>query len=184
MKMNWYKLAQYERPEEIYAKSIGVNPESLNFIGKGDFGEAYEIPDGKIIKVTNSDSEASIAKSLIGKETAFAKIYDVKTINSQHIILQEKLKIDPSIEYKFHQLQDILQEQGLPIQYIEYLDEDELSPENKITYEQLTDFINAIEDINTEYRRLGIEASDIRPENLGYDENGVLKAFDIDNRQM
>jgi hypothetical protein len=40
-----------------------------------------------------------------------------------------------------------------------------------------------MEDIIRAYRTLGIVASDIRPENLGYSESGKLKAFDIDDKQ-
>jgi hypothetical protein len=46
--------------------------------------------------------------------------------------------------------------------------------------EKLQNFINDIEDIVRAYRYLGIEASDIQPDNLGYSSDGKLKAFDID----
>jgi len=182
--MNWYKISQnrYTSPLELYAKSIGVDSSFFHYMGKGDFGEAYETDNGQVLKITSSPSEVDIAKKLIGKNTAFAQIYDVKKINGYNFILQEKLEQDDNIENKFYQIQNLLEEQGLPIQYLGYLDEDELAPEDKILYQELSSFINDIENINREYRNLGIEASDIRPENLGYDKNGNLKAFDIDDK--
>jgi hypothetical protein len=93
-------------------------------------------------------------------------------------IILEELDTDSSIEDLYYELQNLLDEQGLSIQYLSYLDTDELD-----ISEELQSFMDDIEDIITAYRTLGIEASDIRPENLGYSENLKLKAFDIDNKQ-
>ena len=93
-------------------------------------------------------------------------------------IILEELDTDSSIEDLYYELQNLLDEQGLPIQYLSYLDTDELD-----ISEELQSFMDDMEDIIRAYRTLGIEASDIRPENLGYSENGKLKAFDIDNKQ-
>jgi len=51
-----------------------------------------------------------------------------------------------------------------------------------IISEELQSFMNDIDDIIRAYRYLGIEASDIRPENMGYSKDGKLKAFDIDDK--
>ena len=66
----------------------------------------------------------------------------------------------------------------MQVQYIDYLDTDgiEISKE-------LQSFINDLEDIVNAYRYLGVEASDIRPENMGYSEDGKLKAFDVDDKR-
>lgn len=184
--MNWYKISQnrYMSPLELYAQSIGVDTSFFHYMGKGDFGEAYETDNGQVLKITSSPSEVEIAKKIIGKNiSSFAQIYDVKNINGYNFILQEKLEYDDDIENKFSQLQDILEKQGLSVQYLGYLDEDELSSEDQTLYQELSGFINDLENINRAYRNLGIEASDIRPENLGYDKNGNLKAFDIDEKR-
>ena len=76
-------------------------------------------------------------------------------------------------------LQNYLNEQGLPIQYLDHLDTSELDISN-----ELQSFINDLEDIITAYRYLGVEASDIRPENMGYSKDGKLKAFDIDDKNI
>ena len=182
--MNWYKQSQSFSlaPQEDYAISIGIDPNNLGYMGRGDFGEAYDTGDGRVIKVTGSPSEVAIAKKLIGKKGFFAEIYDVKELNGYDIILQEKLEEGSDIEHNFYMLEELLNEQDLPIQYLGHLDEDELSPEGKSIYDSLINFINGLENINREYRYLGIEASDIRPENLGYSKDGVLKAFDIDDK--
>jgi len=93
-------------------------------------------------------------------------------------IILEELDTDSSIQDLYYELQNLLDEQGLPIQYLSYLDTDELNISKK-----LQSFMDDMEDIIRAYRTLGIEASDIRPENLGYSENLKLKAFDIDNKQ-
>jgi hypothetical protein len=48
--------------------------------------------------------------------------------------------------------------------------------------DKLQEFMNSVEYIIRAYRNLGIEASDIRPENMGYDAAGNLKGFDIDDK--
>jgi hypothetical protein len=66
------------------------------------------------------------------------------------------------------------------MQYLEYFDE--------AAYEgtwnsEMEHFMSEISTINRSYRMLGIEASDLRPENLGRDKDGNLKAFDIEDRR-
>jgi len=193
--MNWYKKAQNDNsidiseqedyslyPEKEYARSIGLDPDSLMHMGRGDNGEAFDAGNGRVIKVTNSSSEVEIAKKLLGKSGAHAMIYDVQQVGSSFVIYQEMLQMDSSIENNYYQLQDLLNQQDLPMQYLGYLDEDELSPEGKMIYNELSDFIMGIENINREYRILGIEASDIQPDNMGYDAQRNLKAFDLDDK--
>jgi len=190
--MNWYKVAQFEDqevqedyslyPEKEYARSIGLDPDNLMHMGQGDNGEAFDAGNGRVIKITRSDSEVEIAKQLIGKSGAHATIYDVKQVGNSFVIYQEMLNMDSSIEYNYYRLEGLLNQQDLPIQYLGHLDEDELSMEDKLVYNELSDFITGIENINREYRYLGIEASDIQPDNMGYDAQGNLKAFDLDNK--
>lgn len=171
-----------DNPQEIYTLSIGENPEDLSYMGKGDFGEAYETKNGTVIKITSSPNEAEIAKSLIGKKGNYAEIYDVKKVGNKFIIHQEMLETDSDIEDKLQRVQNILEEQDLPIQYLGSIDYDELSSESKQEYDDLSKFISDLEDVNRIYRNLGIEASDIQDGNLGYDKNGKLKAFDLQDK--
>lgn len=175
--------------ENIQTKSIhdfylenNINPDDLQYLGNGDFGEAYSIGDGRVLKKTSSDNEFKLAKEMECKDiqvlSSIAKIYKTDIINGQKYIILEELEQDSRIEDLYSELSYYLDEQNLPIQYINYLDNDNID-----ISDELQKFINDIEDINNAYRYLGIEASDISSDNLGYDKNGKLKAFDIDDRR-
>jgi hypothetical protein len=165
---------------DFYSEN-NINPDELSYLGRGDFGEAYSIGDGRVLKKTSSKNEFELAKQMEGKNIAvlnsIAKIYKTDIVNGQMLIILEELEEDSDIEYLFYELQDYLNEQGLPIQYLDHLDTSELDISN-----ELQTFINDIDDIISAYRYLGVEASDIRPENMGYSKDGKLKAFDIDDR--
>lgn len=171
-----------DESQEVYALSIGINPNDLHYLGEGEFGEAYSTESGKVIKITSSANEAEIAKNLIGKKGDHAEIYDVKKVDDMFVIYQEELDTDSEIEDNLQSVQNILSEQGLPIQYLDNIDYEELSQESKDEYDRLSSFISDLEDINRLYRNLGIEASDLQSDNLGYDENGKLKAFDLQDK--
>ncbi len=160
--------------------SNNINPDNLSYLGKGDFGEAYSIGDGRVLKKTRSKSEFNIAKELINKEyVGFAKIYHTAIIEGNMYIILEELEEDSSIEDMYYQLLDYLSVDNIPIQYLHMLDTDELDLDDN-----MLKYISDIEDINHSYRMLGIEASDLRPENLGRDSKGKIKAFDIEDKQQ
>ena len=179
-----YKLLLKEEPKSLeqFYEENNINEDNLSFLGKGDFGTAYSIGDGRVLKKTNSKSEFEIAKQLENNNAkvlnAFAKIYKAEIVDGKMLIILEELDVDSNIEYLYYELQDLLEEQGLPIQYLDNLDTGEVQ-----ISDELNSFMSDMSDIIRAYRYLGIEASDIRPENLGYDENGKLKAFDIDNKK-
>lgn len=158
-----------------------INHDNLNYLGRGDFGEAYSIGDGRVLKKTSSKNEFNLAKQMEGKDipilNSIAKIYKTDIINDQMLIILEELDIDSHIEDLYYELQNYLDQQNLPIQYIDYLNIDEIEISN-----ELQTFINDLNDIIRAYRYLGIEASDIKPENMGYSKDGKLKAFDIDDK--
>ena len=164
-----------------FLKKNNIIEDDLNYLGRGDFGEAYSTGDGRVVKTTNSKSEYEIAKEMVNKKyDGFTSIYDVNELDKfGYIILMEELDIDSDIEDLYYELSSLLESQSLPIQYIHYFDEDEYNGEIS---DELRDFMNGIEEINSSYRMIGIEASDVRPENLGYDREGNLKAFDIDDK--
>jgi hypothetical protein len=159
-----------------------INPDNLNYLGSGDFGEAYSIGDGRVLKKTSSKNEFNLAKQMEGKDIpvlkSIAKIYKTDIINGQMLIILEELEEDSHIEDLYYELQNYLDEQGLHIQYIANLDTDELN-----ISDELQNFMNDLDGIIRAYRYLGVEASDIRPENMGYSKEGKLKAFDIDDKQ-
>lgn len=168
-----------EEPYKIFARSHGIDPDDLSYLGRGDFGEAYATSDGRVIKQTSSKSEGEIAKELLGKTNfSFAKIYDVQSFDYYICILMEEVDTDSKIEELYYELNDLLEQQGLPMQYLDHLDTDEFE-----ISDELQEFINGVSNINHSYRMLGIEASDLRPENMGYNKEGELVAFDIEDRQ-
>ena len=189
-----YKLLLKEESKSLeqFYEENGINEDDLSYLGKGDFGTAYSIKDGRVLKITSSKNEFEIAQELEKDDApvlnAFAKIYKTDIVEEKlknntdiivkkYLIILEELDTDSSIEDLYYELQNLLEPQGLPIQYLDYLDigEEQISDE-------LDSFMSDMSDIIRAYRYLGIEASDIRPENLGYAEDGTLKAFDIDNK--
>ena len=188
MKFKVVESADYNpSPEYLeFFKLNNIDPNGLNYLGSGDFGEAWDIGNDRVLKVTTSKSEFDIATNLVGKEKqfdSFAKIYTTSIIDNDYVIIVELLEIDSEIENMFYFVMQMLDSQSLPIQYIDHLDYDEISEEIS---EEIDHFIQGISNIATDYRNLGIEASDIRSENMGWgkDSTGrtVLKAFDIEDR--
>ena len=167
--------------DDFYAEN-NIDPDGLSYLGSGDFGKAYSIGDGRVLKMTSSKNEFSLAKQMEDKDipvlNSIAKIYKTDIINNQMLIILEELEEDSHIEDLYYELQNYLDEQGLPIQYIDNLDTDEME-----ISDELQSFMNDLDDIIRAYRYLGVEASDIRPENMGYSKDGKLKAFDIDDKQ-
>ena len=158
-----------------------INPDDMQYLGSGEYGEAYSIGNDRVLKITTSKSEFKIANEIKNSDSSmfdcFAEIYDTEEVDGKMYIVMEELYQDSEIDSLYDQLSVLLEDQSLPIQYVHYLDLDDVE-----VSDDLETFINYIEDINHGYRRLGIEASDIQPDNLGYSKDGVLKAFDIDDK--
>ena len=166
--------------DDFYLEN-NIDPDELSYLGKGDFGEAYSIGDGRVLKKTSSNNEFNLAKQMENKNIpvldSLAKIYKTDIVNGEMLIILEELEEDGNIEDLYYELQNYLDEQGLPIQYLDHLDVDEIE-----ISEELQNFINDLDDIIKAYRYLGVEASDIKPENMGYSKDGKLKAFDVDDK--
>ena len=181
-KVRNFTINESEKTLEDFYVENNIDPEELSYLGKGDFGTAYSTGDGRVLKRTTSKSEFKLATEMEQSDApvlnSFVKIYKTEIVKGEMYILQEELIEDSHIDDLYYELQSYLDEQGLPIQYLDHLDTDDLD-----ISDELQKFMDDIDDINRAYRYLGIEASDIRPENLGYSQDGKLKAFDIDDRQ-
>jgi hypothetical protein len=181
-KVRNFTINESEKTLEDFYVENNIDPEELSYLGKGDFGTAYSTGDGRVLKRTTSKSEFKLATEMEQSNTpvlnSFVKIYKTEIVKGEMYILQEELIEDSHIEDLYYELQSYLDEQGLPIQYLDHLDTDDID-----ISDELQKFMDDIDDINRAYRYLGIEASDIRPENLGYSQDGKLKAFDIDDKQ-
>lgn len=168
--------------QDFYAK-YNIDPDSISWAGKGDFGEAYFVNADRVLKKTTAISEFDIAKQLVDNtSSAFnvvAKVYAAELVDGEKWILMEELELDSDIEDYFYQVRDHMEQQGLPIQYTHLMDWDETTAPDDVK-----EFADKLDDINRAYRMLGIEASDMRPENMGYDKNGTLKAFDLHDKSI
>jgi len=159
-----------------------IDFDNISYLGKGEFGKAYSIRNNMVLKLTSSKREYEIANEILNTNSklyndAFANIYEVGKYKNDYYIIMEELDTDSKIEELYYELIELLDQQGLPIQYVGYLEYNE----GEIT-DKLQKFIDSIDYINRAYNTLGIMASDIQPDNLGYDKNGNLKAFDIDDK--
>ena len=181
-KVRNFTINESEKTLEDFYVENNIDPEELSYLGKGDFGTAYSTGDGRVLKRTTSKSEFKLATEMEQSDApvlnSFVKIYKTEILKGEMYILQEELIEDSHIEDLYYELESYLNDQGLPIQYLDHLDTDDLD-----ISDELQKFMDDIDDINRAYRYLGIEASDIRPENLGYSQDGKLKAFDIDDKQ-
>lgn len=180
--INENEVKTYESKNEFYLVN-DINPDNLSYLGSGDFGEAYSIGDGRVLKKTSSLKEFEIATELVGKIIpGLANIYSVGIVKlynypANYYIILEELEEDSSIEDMWYELSNILDEQGFDISTLHYIDSEELGLENDMIL-----FINSIEDIYRACANNGIDIPDIRPENLGRDERGDIKLFDIDDK--
>jgi len=170
-------IATENKKEKFYQK-YNINEDEMHWLGNGEFGDAYDIGNNKVLKITKSKKEFDIAKNLLNKNSeldGFVNYFVAEKVGNEYFIIMEMLDTPESIEDKFNKLQLLLDEQNIPIMYIDqYFDTDELEL-NK----DMIDFIADIEDIVRSYRKIGINIPDIRSENLGYDKHNKLKAFDI-----
>jgi len=181
-----FEVAGYSKSSisDEFLNKYDIDEDDLDYLGSGDFGTAYSIGNGKVLKITSSKSEARLANEIMnGKFSSFVNIYVVEEHNGDYYIIQEELEEDSDIENLWYEVEEALQSQGLPVQYISNFDEDEYIEQGGELSDDAKSLMNDLWGISSDYRRLGVEASDIRPENIGRASDGTWKAFDIDDRQ-
>lgn len=177
MTMKIYKLAMPKMSRttlQLFCEKNNIDIDSVNFLGGGDFGEAYGYQN-KVIKITSDPNEYKIAKELVGYENKpIAKIFQVDKINGDYIILMEKVEQRNNIEDMYYEVERLAEEQDTDIENLDLDDLDDLdvSPE-------LKDFAESLQWIYYFQRNLGLMQLDIKPENLGYNEKNELVCFDM-----
>jgi hypothetical protein len=139
---------------------------------QGCYGRVYELTNGNLLKVTTSQSEASVASKLVGKNLKYiANIYWVKKIKGEELWIYEveKLKI-PWTQ------QDIWLYEELTGDWFE-LDKETPQVQKKAKF-----FLDGIDLITDEVLSLRISNSalDLHIHNLGI-KNGNLAIFDLDD---
>lgn len=186
-----HKYSQLSSKEvaEAFFRKHNINPEEMSFLGKGHFGTAYSLGDGRVLKITSSDSEYKIASELLNHPMEnLVRIYAAeKTIESPlrgyYYILQEELEQDSKDESLFYEVLNILETQGIPVSYISHFDEEEYEAENGEINPEVKTFLQELSEVIWDARRFTGDTMDIHADNIGRDKNGVLKAFDLDEKR-
>jgi serine/threonine protein kinase len=169
--------------KEDFLKRNGISEDDLLYMGEGEFGEAYSI-DEKVLKITTSPTEYKFMSEVFKNNRKYSNIvnvYDVGRSKDEYYILMEQVDTD-NIEDIFNDMLDVLNSYDYSIAdlpYIDIDDEDEFGEVDKNTKQ----FINQLYNVITDYKNLGVYKMDISPDNLGYDENNILKAFDVDEKR-
>ena len=176
--MSLDKVANY------YSNKI-FNQDVDGYVGSGEFGSAYYVPEDKILKITTSKDEAGIANSIKGKQLSnIVEVYDVKIVKDEkgypyYAILMEKLDTDSEIEDLFYQMMGIVSEQGYDINHTHMIDFDDLEEEGYDYEDDLKTFVDQFNDVVWQNQKMGIQNRDYQPGNLGYKSNGNLASFDM-----
>lgn len=168
----------YQFAAEEAAKQFNTKIDS--YLGSGEFGEAYLTIDDKVIKITPSESEASFAKEISGKQIPhIVNIYNVIQLNNNlYAIYQEYLNTeDQSIEYHFHQALELFDMYSSDFQHF---DIDDVEDPESID-PGLVKFIDEIGWAITMAQRNGIQYPDIHDENIGKRGNEYV-IFDVQEK--
>jgi len=166
-----------------------INPEEMVWLGKGCYGNAYSVGGGRVLKITSSESEYEIAVKLMEQPREnLVKIYAAEKavespLRGYFYILQEELEQRSEDEDLFNEVSNILEAQGIPVSYIDYFDEEEYEAENGEIPGETKKFLQELSEVVWDARRFAGDNMDISADNLGRDEKGVLKAFDLDEKR-
>lgn len=176
------KQSGYSEIDEEFLEKEGIDPDDIGWLGGGENGNAYDLGDGRVLKITRSNNEYQKALEVKGKRFSnLIDIYSAEKVGSAYYIIMEDLDMDPQDEALFYETLEILNTQGLPTTYISYFDQEEYEAEYGEISEEVKAFINELETVVSDLRRAGIgDRADIHADNLGRDKNtGALKAFDL-----
>jgi hypothetical protein len=104
-------------PKALRRIGVDVNRlDSLPVLGTGTRGTAFDLGNGKVLKVTNDDREAAAASMMVGKDLKnivhFYAVWKFKD-TSFYCVLQEKLQ--PLPKEQAERFNDALVATGLPI---------------------------------------------------------------------
>lgn len=177
---SYESIAAFLKEEEIEFNSI-------DFLGQGEYGNAYSLGNDRVLKITNSENEFEIAGQIWHKNIpGLVHISDRGWYSEEkpilYYIVMDELDTDSSIEDMFVRVEMILTTQGLDVSQTGSFDEDEYDgSEGPLD----TETMKFMDDLATIYRscsQLGIRAPDVNYGNLGYDKAGNLTLFDIQDR--
>ncbi|HHF0555694.1 TPA: hypothetical protein ACPHT2_005444 [Vibrio antiquarius] len=162
----------------IKALERRLNIKVLKEIGSGLQGVAYETDDGRVLKITNSFSEALNSKHLMNERSQHTvEFYDVgKLINDKYYILQEK--VETGIAQQL--FEDLMEYAEDKFNYdfdsmlgCETKSDIDLSEEHAIFFESIQ---MALRDLASK----GIYSFDLTEGNVGRTTDGRYVVFDIE----
>lgn len=170
----------------VFYEENNINPDKLKYIGAGDFGKAYSTGDGRVLKITSSPGEYSVACDLLFKHyEGIVEYYAAEQMDRRtYYILMEEAEHDSLIEDSYYTLMEIADELGDTMLYPEDLDIERYEQEtgNKIN-DHVKTFAKELAVILNSERMAGIQVGDVRADNLGRNKNGKLVAFDMDDKR-
>jgi len=160
---------------------------SVDWIGQGEYGNAYSLGNGKVLKITNSENEFDLARQVKNQPLpGLVKIYTWGWYRDEkpklYYIVMDELDTDSSIEDMFQRVEMILTTQGLDISQTGSFDEDEYDGSEGSLDPETIKFMDDLATIYRSCSQLGIRAPDVNYGNLGYDNAGNLTLFDIQDR--
>lgn len=160
---------EMKRSAEEWALLNGYKIEQ--WVGDGDFGEAYLTTCGKILKVT-SDKEEFVAASRIegAEDEHLIEIYKTDSYNNDLVILMECLDTE-NIEDLFNEIINATGEDGIEALEFASSEDYDLSDEAHLLFSDLQSCIGG-------YQKNGTNPMDIHENNIGINSKGNYVLFD------
>ncbi len=145
---------------EYWAKENNTN--IIKFIASGEWGQAYQIEDNKVLKVTVGIEEAAYAyEAMLNKPKGYVSIYDVKKINeSVFIIVMDLIEQPKYLMEMVKEIDDILDSHSLEVK------SDPKSCEDLIENDETLDILFQLNEIATGDNNFPM--NDIHYENVGF----------------
>ncbi len=193
-----YEKSVADRIAQQISQKLGYN--QPQYIASGNFGAAYDIGGGKVLKITKDKTEAIENLKLIDKPLKYiAQPYEVFKVNSKsgdetipetYVIILEKLDTDKNIIDNFKRLEYVfgsILKVRIYSAIESYLDTYTEPPINKEKIDNYlkknprdAEFFYSLMRINEELKEYDVESRDfMSPENLGYKKSGALGFFDV-----
>ena len=189
---------------KIILKKVGVETDTIKFLSNGSNGFALDIGGDKVLKVTNHKQEAETAAWSIEYDFRWiVKVYDVFKVKSDkpfpkrlpirlpywedvYFIIEEKLQTQPVMTQVANFLSifvscfnhDKIRKTGI-LFYLDkykvkkYFNSNEVDLQIRETYKEVYELLY---NLQTHY---GLKYLDFQSGNVGRDEKGVLKIFDV-----
>ncbi len=142
-----------------------------NWIGDGDFGEAYLTTCGKVLKVTTDIEEFVIASRIeCVKDDYLIEIYKTDAYENDLVILMEYLDTE-NVEDLFNEILTAAEEDGIEALEFGVAEDYDLSDEASLLFSDLQSCIQT-------YQKNGTNPMDIHENNIGINSKGNYVLFD------